>query len=29
MRPFADIALMAPVPGRGLGTPMVVSGPAA
>jgi 3-hydroxyisobutyrate dehydrogenase-like beta-hydroxyacid dehydrogenase len=27
--PFADIALMAPVPGRGLGTPMVVSGPAA
>ena len=27
--PFADIALMAPVPGRGLHTPMVVSGPAA
>ncbi|MGH3068529.1 MAG: NAD(P)-binding domain-containing protein, partial [Streptosporangiaceae bacterium] len=27
--PFADIAIMAPVPGRGLGTPMVVSGPAA
>ena len=27
--PFADIALMAPVPGRGLNTPMVVSGPAA
>ncbi len=26
--PFADIAIMAPVPGRGLGTPMVVSGPA-
>ena len=27
--PFADIAIMAPVPGRGLATPMVVSGPAA
>ena len=27
--PFADIAIMAPVPGRGLRTPMVVSGPAA
>ena len=27
--PFADIALMSPVPGRGLHTPMVVSGPAA
>jgi 3-hydroxyisobutyrate dehydrogenase-like beta-hydroxyacid dehydrogenase len=27
--PFADIAIMAPVPGRGLGVPMVVSGPAA
>jgi 3-hydroxyisobutyrate dehydrogenase-like beta-hydroxyacid dehydrogenase len=27
--PFADIALMAAVPGRGLHTPMVVSGPAA
>jgi 3-hydroxyisobutyrate dehydrogenase-like beta-hydroxyacid dehydrogenase len=27
--PFADIAIMAPVPGRGLGAPMVVSGPAA
>jgi 3-hydroxyisobutyrate dehydrogenase-like beta-hydroxyacid dehydrogenase len=27
--PFADIAIMAPVPGRGLHTPMVVSGPAA
>jgi 3-hydroxyisobutyrate dehydrogenase-like beta-hydroxyacid dehydrogenase len=27
--PFADIAIMAPVPGRGLGTPMAVSGPAA
>lgn len=26
---FADVALMAPVPGRGLGTPMLVSGPAA
>ena len=27
--PFADIAIMAPVPGRGLGVPMTVSGPAA
>jgi 3-hydroxyisobutyrate dehydrogenase-like beta-hydroxyacid dehydrogenase len=27
--PFADIAIMAPVPGRGLGVPMSVSGPAA
>jgi 3-hydroxyisobutyrate dehydrogenase-like beta-hydroxyacid dehydrogenase len=27
--PFADIAIMAPVPGRGLRVPMVVSGPAA
>ena len=27
--PFADIAIMAPVPGRGLRTPMAVSGPAA
>ena len=27
--PFADVAIMAPVPGRGLGVPMVVSGPAA
>jgi 3-hydroxyisobutyrate dehydrogenase-like beta-hydroxyacid dehydrogenase len=27
--PFADIAIMAPVPGRGLGAPLVVSGPAA
>ena len=27
--PFADIAIMAPVPGRGLRTPMVASGPAA
>jgi 3-hydroxyisobutyrate dehydrogenase-like beta-hydroxyacid dehydrogenase len=27
--PFADIAIMAPVPGHGLYTPMVVSGPAA
>jgi 3-hydroxyisobutyrate dehydrogenase-like beta-hydroxyacid dehydrogenase len=26
---FADVALMSPVPGRGLGTPMLVSGPAA
>jgi len=26
---FADVALMAPVPGKGLGTPMLVSGPAA
>ncbi len=26
---FADIAIMAPVPGRGAGVPMVVSGPAA
>lgn len=26
---FADVALMAPVPGRGLGAPMLVSGPAA
>ena len=26
---FADVALMAPVPGRGLGTPAVASGPAA
>jgi 3-hydroxyisobutyrate dehydrogenase-like beta-hydroxyacid dehydrogenase len=26
---FADVALMAPVPGRGLHTPMLVSGPAA
>jgi 3-hydroxyisobutyrate dehydrogenase-like beta-hydroxyacid dehydrogenase len=27
--PFADIAIMAPVPGRGLRTPMLASGPAA
>jgi 3-hydroxyisobutyrate dehydrogenase-like beta-hydroxyacid dehydrogenase len=27
--PFADIAIMAPVPARGLRTPMLVSGPAA
>jgi 3-hydroxyisobutyrate dehydrogenase-like beta-hydroxyacid dehydrogenase len=27
--PFADIAMMAPVPGRGLRVPMLVSGPAA
>ena len=27
--PFADIAIMAPVPGRGLGVPMLASGPAA
>jgi 3-hydroxyisobutyrate dehydrogenase-like beta-hydroxyacid dehydrogenase len=27
--PFADIAIMAPVPGRGLGVPMVASGPGA
>jgi 3-hydroxyisobutyrate dehydrogenase-like beta-hydroxyacid dehydrogenase len=27
--PFADVALMAPVPGLGLRTPMLVSGPAA
>ena len=27
--PVADVALMAPVPGRGLRTPMLVSGPAA
>jgi 3-hydroxyisobutyrate dehydrogenase-like beta-hydroxyacid dehydrogenase len=27
--PFADIAIMASVPGRGLGVPMTVSGPAA
>ena len=27
--PFADIAIMAPVPGRGLHTPMLASGPAA
>ncbi|WP_095756536.1 NAD(P)-dependent oxidoreductase [Streptomyces xinghaiensis] len=26
---FADVAIMAPVPGRGLGVPMLVSGPAA
>jgi 3-hydroxyisobutyrate dehydrogenase-like beta-hydroxyacid dehydrogenase len=26
---FADVALMAPVPGKGLSTPMLVSGPAA
>jgi 3-hydroxyisobutyrate dehydrogenase-like beta-hydroxyacid dehydrogenase len=26
---FADVAIMAPVPGRGLGTPMLASGPAA
>jgi 3-hydroxyisobutyrate dehydrogenase-like beta-hydroxyacid dehydrogenase len=26
---FADVALMSPVPGNGLGTPMLVSGPAA
>ena len=28
-RGFADVALMSPVPGRGLRTPMLVSGPAA
>jgi 3-hydroxyisobutyrate dehydrogenase-like beta-hydroxyacid dehydrogenase len=27
--PFADVAIMAPVPGRGLRTPMLTSGPAA
>lgn len=27
--PFADVAIMAPVPGRGLHTPMLTSGPAA
>jgi 3-hydroxyisobutyrate dehydrogenase-like beta-hydroxyacid dehydrogenase len=27
--PFADVAIMAPVPGRGLRTPMLASGPAA
>ena len=27
--PFADVAIMAPVPGRGLQVPMMVSGPAA
>jgi 3-hydroxyisobutyrate dehydrogenase-like beta-hydroxyacid dehydrogenase len=27
--PFADVAIMAPVPGRGLGAPMVASGPGA
>lgn len=27
--PFADIAIMAPVPGRGIGVPMLASGPAA
>jgi 3-hydroxyisobutyrate dehydrogenase-like beta-hydroxyacid dehydrogenase len=26
---FADVAMMSPVPGRGIGTPMLVSGPAA
>ena len=29
IRRFADVALMAPVPGKGLRTPMLVSGPAA
>jgi 3-hydroxyisobutyrate dehydrogenase-like beta-hydroxyacid dehydrogenase len=27
--PFADVAIMSPVPGRGIRTPMLVSGPAA
>jgi 3-hydroxyisobutyrate dehydrogenase-like beta-hydroxyacid dehydrogenase len=27
--PFADVAMMSPVPGRGIRTPMLVSGPAA